>query len=118
MAAGISAALALGAIALLFLTFRSGVALYQKILGYVTLAGLAYFYYPELVLSYKQIAAGDYKTALKEFVTVLQVSLPVVAFALFWMAFIVSSAMDAGKLLLFLFIIFLASSVAKIIYLV
>lgn len=118
MAAGISAALALGALALLFLTFRSGVALYQKILGYVTLAGLTYFYFPELQLAYKQIAGGDYKTALKEFVTVLQVALPVVAFALFWMAFIVTSAMDAGKLLLFLFILFLVATVAKTIYLV
>lgn len=118
MAAGISAALALGALALLFLTFRSGVALYQKILGYLTLAGLAYFYYPELAATYKQLAGGEYKTALKEFVSVLQVALPVLAFALFWMAFLVSSAMDAGKILLFLFILFLVSSIAKIIYLV
>jgi len=108
----------LGALALVLLTFRSGVALYQKILAYATLGALAYFYFPELSFAYKQVAGGDYKTLLREFTSVVQVSLPVLAFFALVTAFIVSSAMDAGRILLWLFIVFLASTVAKIVYLI
>lgn len=118
MAAGIAAAIALGALALVLLTFRSGVALYQKILAYATLGTLAYFYFPELSFAYKQIAGGDYKTWLREFTNVVQAALPVLAFFALATAFIVSSAMDAGRILLWLFIVFLISTVAKIAYLV
>ena len=99
---------------LLFLTFRSGISLYQKILGWVMLAGLVFFYQTELTGTYKMISGGEYKTALKELAGVMQVAMPALAFALFWSAFVVSSAMDAGKILVFGFLIFLISTGAKI----
>jgi len=114
MAAGIATALVLAALALLFLTFRSGIGLYQKILGWAMLAGLVFFYQVELAGTYKMISGGEYKTALKELAGVIQVAMPALAFALFWSAFVVSSAMDAGKILVFGFLIFLISTGAKI----
>ena len=114
MAAGIWAALVLAALALVFLTFRGGVDLYKKILGWLTLAGLVYFYQNELFAGYRMLSAGDYKTQFKELASVMQIAMPALVFALFWSAFIVSSAMDAGKILLFAFVIFLLSSGAKI----
>lgn len=119
MGAGIAAALVLAALGLVMLTFRSGVGLYKKLLGWLALAGLGYFYQYELMSFYRQVTTGmDYKSALKDFVNLVQVSLPAVAFALFWMAFLVSSAMDAGKMLIFLFVIFLFSAAAKIAFLI
>lgn len=114
MAAGIATALVFASLALLFLTFRSGISLYQKIMAWVMLAGLVYFYQSELVGTYKMISGGDYKTAFKELASVMQVAMPALAFALFWSAFVVSSAMDAGKILVFGFLIFLLSTGAKI----
>jgi len=118
MATGISAALALGALALLFVTFRNGVALYQKILGYLTIAGLAYFYYPELLTTYRQVSGGAYKNIFREFASLLQVAMPAVAFALLAAAFLISSALDTGKILVFLFVLFFVSALVKIISLV
>ena len=118
MAAGIAATLVFATLALIFLTFRGGVDLYKKILGWATLAGLAYFYYPELAGAYKMVSGGEYKTAFKELAGVMQVAMPALVFALFWSAFIISSAMDAGKILVFAFLIFLISAGAKIAMLV
>lgn len=119
MGAGIAAALVLAALALLLLTFRNGVGLYKKLLGWLTIAGLGYFYQHELLSFYRQISGGmDYKMLAKDFVNLVQVSLPALAFALFWMAFIVTSAMDAGKILVFLFAVFLLSAAAKIAFLI
>lgn len=115
MAAGIATGLVFASLALLFLTFRSGIGLYQKILGWLTLAGLVYFYQSELLGTYRMISGGEYKTAFKELAGVLQVAMPAVAFALFWSAFIISSAMDAGRILVFAFLIFLISAGAKIV---
>lgn len=119
MGAGIAAALVLAGVSLVMLTFRSGIDFYKKILGWLTLAGLGYFYQNELITVYRQISTGmDYKSALKDFVNLVQVSLPALAFALLWMAFIVSSAMDAGKILVFLFVVFILSAAAKIAFLI
>lgn len=119
MGAGIAATLILAALALVMLTFRSGVGLYKKLLGWLTLAGLGYFYQHELLSFYRQATAGvDYKTSLKDFVNLVQVSLPALAFASFWMAFLVTSAMDSGKILIFLFVIFVLSAAAKIAFLI
>lgn len=119
MGAGIAVAIVLAALALVMLTFRSGVGLYKKLLGWLTLAGLGYFYQYELISLYRQVTTGmDYKSAVRDFVNLVQVSLPAMAFALFWMAFLVSSAMDAGKILIFFFVVFLLSAAAKIAFLI
>lgn len=118
MATGIATSLVLGALALVLLTFRAGLPLSRKIMGWLTLAGLTYFYSAELMVAYKSVSGGDYKSIAKEFASTLQIALPALAFAMLVIAFLVSSAFDAGKILLFLFLIFLASTAAKIAYLI
>lgn len=118
MATGIATALALGALALVFLTFRAGLPLSRKIMGWLTLAGLAYFYYPELLSAYKIIGGGDYKAIARDFASTMQIALPALAFALLVVAFLVSSALDAGKILLFLFLLFACATGLKIAFLV
>ena len=117
MATGIATALALGALALLLLTFRVGLPVSRKIMGWLTLAGLAYFYSAELTTAYKNVSSGDYKAIARDFAGTLQIALPALAFALLCVAFLVSSAFDAGKILLFLFILFVAATAVKIAYL-
>ncbi|AFM12201.1 hypothetical protein [Turneriella parva] len=118
MATGIATSLALGALALILLTFRTGLPLSRKILGWLTLCGLAYFYSAELMIAYKTVSGGEYKTIAKEFASTLQIALPALAFAMLAVAFLVSSAFDAGKIMLFLFLIFLAATAVKIAYLI
>ncbi|HRP68463.1 MAG TPA: hypothetical protein PLY93_02940 [Turneriella sp.] len=115
MAAGIWTLLALAALALLFLTFRSGVPLYQKILAYVVVAALAYFYWPEFMPTYQRVLGGDYKNIATELVAIVELALPTLAFALILSAFFTASALDAGKLLFLLFILFLVAAVGKIV---
>jgi hypothetical protein len=55
MATGIATALVLAALALVLLTFRTGLPLSRKIMGWLTLAGLAYFYSAELMIAYKTV---------------------------------------------------------------
>jgi len=114
MGAGISVALALAALALVPLTFRGGVEFYKKLLAWLVLAALVYFYQNDILLAFKQIAAGDYKTAPREFNNLIQVSLPALVFALVILSFIVSSAADAGKILILLAIIFTISTAIKL----
>jgi uncharacterized membrane protein required for colicin V production len=114
MAAGIAVALILATLAMVFLTFRSGLALHKKLLAWCTIAALAYFYYPGLAQTYHQLAGGQYKASLKELVALIQVALPVVALVLCWSAFLVSSPMDSGRILLLFFVIFLASTAIHI----
>jgi hypothetical protein len=118
MATGIATALALGTLALVFLTFRAGLPLSRKLLGWLTIAGLAYFYFPELLSGYKIISGGDFKTIAKEFAGTMQIALPALAFALLIVAFLVSSALDAGKVLLLLFLVFACATAAKIAFLI
>ncbi len=118
MATGIATALTLGALALVFLTFRAGLPLSRKIMGWLTLAGLAYFYSAELMTAYKIASSGDYKAIARDFAGTLQISLPALAFALLLVAFLVSSAFDAGKILLFLFILFVCATAVKIAFLI
>ena len=118
MATGIATALVLAALALVLLTFRTGLPLSRKIMGWLTLAGLAYFYSAELMIAYKTVSGGEYKTIAKEFAGTLQIALPALAFAMLAVAFLVSSALDAGKILLFFFLIFLAATAVKIAYLI
>ncbi|MBV6493389.1 MAG: hypothetical protein LDLANPLL_01405 [Turneriella sp.] len=115
MAAGIWTLLTLSALALLFLTFRSGVKLYQKILAYTVLGALFYFYWPDFQPVYARLTGGDYKTLLSELTSVVQISLPAVVFVLVVCAFFVASALDAGKILIFLFVVFILSTIAKIV---
>lgn len=118
MATGIATALVLAALALVMLTFRTGLPLSRKLMGWLTLAGLAYFYSAELLMAYKTVSGGDYKSIAKEFAGTLQIALPALAFAMLSVAFLVSSAFDAGKILLFMFIIFVAATAVKIGYLI
>lgn len=117
MATGIGISLALGALALVALTFRSGVAFYQKILAYLVFAALAWFYRPELLVCYSTLLGGNYRAAFSEWANLVQVAMPVVAFTFTWLAFLSSSALDAGRILFFLFVLFLFSAVAKIAFL-
>ncbi len=99
---------------MVILTFRSGVALYQKILGWLAFAALAWFYRPELNGAYATLLAGDYRSAAREFANLIQVAMPVVAFTFAWLAFLASSAMDAGRILVFFFVLFLISAAVKL----
>lgn len=114
MATGIGLNLTLGAIALAVLTFRSGVAFYQKILAYLVFAALAWFYRAEVLVCYHSVLAGNYRAAFSEWANLVQIAMPVVAFTCTWLAFLSSSALDAGRTLLFLFVLFLLSTVVKI----
>jgi hypothetical protein len=117
MATGIGISLALGALAMVVLTFRSGVALYQKFLGWLTFAALAWFYRPELTGAYATLLAGDYRTGARDFANLVQVAMPVIAFTFTWLAFLASSAMDAGRILVFLFLLFALSTGLKLAFL-
>jgi len=114
MATGIGISLTLGALAMVILTFRSGVALYQKILGWLAFAALAWFYRPELTAAYATLLGGDYRTGAREFANLVQVAMPVVAFTFAWLAFLASSAIDAGRILVFFFALFLISAAVKL----
>jgi hypothetical protein len=117
MATGIGISLALGALAMLILTFRSGISLYQKILGWLGFAALAWFYQSELTITYSTLLGGDYRTGARDFANLVQVAMPVIAFTFAWLAFLSSSAMDAGRILVFFFVLFLISAAAKIFFL-
>ncbi|GAB4427698.1 MAG: hypothetical protein OHK0011_09670 [Turneriella sp.] len=117
MATGIGISLALGGLAMVILTFRGGVSLYQKLLGWLTFAALAWFYRPEFTTAYSRLLRGDYRTGAREFANLVQVAMPVIAFTFTWLAFLASSARDAGRILVFFFVLFLISAVAKILFL-
>jgi hypothetical protein len=117
MATGIGISLLGGALALLILTFRGGIALYQKILAWLTMAALAWLYQSELTTAYTTLLGGDYRTGARDFANLVQVAMPVIAFTFAWLAFLSSSAMDAGRILVFFFVLFLISAVAKIFFL-
>lgn len=118
MATGIGISLALAAPAMIILTFRSGISLYQKLLGWFTFAALAWFYRPELTAAYTAWMRGDYRMLAREFANLVQVTMPVMAFALAWLAFLASTAMDAGRMLVFFTVLFLLSAATRILFLV
>lgn len=114
MGSGIAIAIALGALALVPLTFRSGVRAYAKIAAWLCLLALAYLYQADLIVCYNLFARGEIKQPLRECVNLIQVSIPIVAMVSLWWAFFVSQASDAGKILVFLFLLFATSTAVKL----
>lgn len=117
MATGISTGLALAALSMLLVTFRQGVQFYQKLLGWLTVLVLCWFYRTELTFSYGQILSGNYKLFFNEFVSLVQIALPIVLFFALSVAFFVQSAIDSGRILLWVFILFAITTIAKVVYL-
>lgn len=117
MAAGISTGLVLAALSMLLVTFRQGVLFYQKLLGWLTVFALCWFYRTELIFAYGQILSGNYKLFANEFVSLVQIALPIVAFFALSVAFFVTSAIDSGRILFWLFILFATTTIAKVVYL-
>lgn len=99
---------------MVILTFRGGISLYQKLLGWLAFAVLAWFYRPELMTAYSTLLGADYRTAARELANLVQVAMPVVALTFAWLAFLASSAIDAGRILALLFALLLVSAAAKL----
>lgn len=103
---------------MLIVTFRGGIAFYRKLLGWAAFAGLAWFYRGELQSAYHTVMGGDYKAGVRELATLVQLAMPVIALTFAWLAFLASSAIDAGRILLFLFALFVISAAVKMAFLI
>ncbi|MCS6972422.1 MAG: hypothetical protein N2Z22_09195 [Turneriella sp.] len=114
MAAGIGIFLGISALMMVLITFRSGVPLYRKVLGWCVLAALLWLYQAELQASWVVLASGNFRQLMREWANAMQVAFPVVSGLLLLVAFLTAAPRDAGIILLLLFLLFIISTVIKI----
>ena len=115
MGEGIPVIISLAAVVTLLVTFRSGVGLIPKLIAWLLLAWLLYFYWVEISVFYTKFSQVGLKMGVSKAAERLFTALPIVFFVLMFAAFFINSAKDSARVLWMLFSLGLIAIISKLI---